>query len=80
VVVIRRDPEQNYRALLGGAAAATAAGIAFSAGGWATLGSVITVAGLLGMVAGLHRFGRLGPDPEARIPKRRRPALRRRSS
>jgi hypothetical protein len=75
---MRRNPEQNYRALLGGAAAATAAGIALSAGGWATLGSVITVAGVLGMVAGLHRFGRLGPDPEARIPRRRR--LRRRSS
>jgi hypothetical protein len=80
VGVIRQDPERNYRALLGGAAALTTTGIALSAGGWAALGSVVTVAGLLGMVAGLHRFGRLGPDPEARVLRRRRTASRRPAS
>ena len=38
-------------------------GIAFSAVGQALPGSVITVLGLAILIAGLHTFGRAGPDP-----------------
>ena len=38
-------------------------GIALSAVGQASPGSVITLIGLALLIAGLHTFGRAGPDP-----------------
>jgi uncharacterized membrane protein len=40
-------------------------GIALSAAGEASLGSVITMLGLAILIAGLHTYGRAGPDPGA---------------
>ena len=37
-------------------------GIALSAIGAPSMGSVVTVLGLAGLIAGLHTFGRAGPD------------------
>jgi hypothetical protein len=37
-------------------------GIGLSAIGAPNLGSVITVLGLAGLIAGLHTYGRAGPD------------------
>jgi hypothetical protein len=66
--------------LLAASAVATTAGIALSVGGWEAIGSVVTVAGLLAMVAALHRFGRLGPDPSTGLPSRGRRSRRNRPS
>lgn len=49
--------------LIKGAAVCTAVGIAASLGEYADYGKWLTVAGVLLLVVGLHRFGRLGPDP-----------------
>jgi hypothetical protein len=56
-----RDHAKN-RSLLSIAAAATLIGIALSAGDNQDLGSWLTLAGLLGLIFGVHRFGRSGPD------------------
>ena len=45
--------------MLGGAAIA-AVGIALAAAGNATAGGVLTLAGWLALVGGIHRFGRAG--------------------
>jgi hypothetical protein len=38
-------------------------GIALAAIGRSTVGSALTVIGLAVLIAGLHTFGRAGPDP-----------------
>ena len=59
------------------AAASAALGIALSiTDDYATLGKWFAVAGVLLLVAGLHRFGRLGPEPalhfEAPSPRKKK--------
>ncbi|HET7544282.1 MAG TPA: hypothetical protein VFK05_30640 [Polyangiaceae bacterium] len=48
--------------LIKGAALCAAFGIAASLTEYADLGKWLTVAGVLLLIVGLHRFGRLGPD------------------
>jgi hypothetical protein len=55
-------PEVRLRGALSVAATATLVGIALAATGNPDLGGVITLAGLVGLIVGLHRFGRSGPD------------------
>lgn len=38
-------------------------GLALSAIGYATVGSVVSLVALAVLLAGLHTFGRAGPDP-----------------
>ncbi|HKO47295.1 MAG TPA: hypothetical protein VJV79_06210 [Polyangiaceae bacterium] len=49
--------------LIKGAAICSAIGIGSSLTEYADLGKWLTVAGVLLLIAGLHRFGRTGPDP-----------------
>lgn len=49
--------------LVKGAALCAAVGIGASLGDYADYGKWLTVAGVLALIFGLHRFGRLGPDP-----------------
>jgi len=65
--------------LIKGAAIGAAVGIAASLTEYADLGKWLAVVGVLLLVAGLHRFGRLGPDaaivfelPKARKKKKKR--------
>jgi hypothetical protein len=53
----------STRTLLIVAAAFSAAGIALSAIGDAEIGRWLVLAGGIGLIAGLHRYGRLGADP-----------------
>jgi hypothetical protein len=55
-------PESRLRSLIAAAASATLIGIAFAASDNQELGGWVTLAGLIGLVYGLHRFGRSGPD------------------
>lgn len=55
-------PEVRLRGALSLAGSATLIGIALAATGRPDLGGVITLAGLVGLIIGLHRFGRSGPD------------------
>ncbi|HEX2673033.1 MAG TPA: hypothetical protein VHM25_19265, partial [Polyangiaceae bacterium] len=48
--------------LIKGAAICAAVGIAASLGEYADYGKWLTVAGVLLLIVGLHRFGRSGPD------------------
>jgi len=48
--------------LIKGAAICAAVGIAASLGEYADYGKWLTVAGVLLLILGLHRFGRSGPD------------------
>ena len=49
--------------LIKGAAICTALGIGASLGEYADFGKWLAVAGVVLLIVGLHRFGRLGPDP-----------------
>jgi sulfite exporter TauE/SafE len=49
--------------LIKGAALCSAFGIGSSLTEYADYGKWLTVAGVLLLIAGLHRFGRMGPDP-----------------
>jgi len=49
--------------LIKGAAICAAVGIGASLTEYADLGKWLAVVGVLLMIAGLHRFGRMGPDP-----------------
>ena len=51
---------------------ATLVGIALSIGDNQELGVWITLAGLLGLIYGVHRFGRLGPEPPLELGADRR--------
>jgi hypothetical protein len=55
----------RLRSLLSVAATLTLIGVALAATGSQELGSVATLAGLVGLIVGLHRFGRSGPDEPA---------------
>jgi hypothetical protein len=46
-------------------ATALPVGVAAAAIGHATIGSTVTLAALAALIAGLHTFGRAGPDPGA---------------
>ena len=52
----------RIRSLLAGAASATLLGIAFSVAGDSSVGTWLTLGGLVFLVYGLHRFCRSGPD------------------
>jgi hypothetical protein len=62
--------------LIKGAAICAAVGIAASLGEYADYGKWLTVAGVLLLIVGLHRFGRSGPDAaivfELPAPRRKR--------
>ncbi|HEU5073504.1 MAG TPA: hypothetical protein VFU02_05015 [Polyangiaceae bacterium] len=51
------------RRLLAAGATLAVFGIATSTGELSTLASVLTLGGLVLLMVGLHRFGRVGPDP-----------------
>jgi hypothetical protein len=53
----------STRTLLSVAAPLTAFGIALAALGDAEMGRWLVVVGGLGLILGLHRYGRLGADP-----------------
>ena len=52
----------STEALIKGAALAVAVGIASSITEYADLGKWLAVAGVVLLIVGLHRFGRMGPD------------------
>jgi hypothetical protein len=54
--------EPNTRILLMVATTLGILGIALAAAGGETLAQAFTLIGLLAMIIGLHRYGRLGPD------------------
>ena len=58
--------ESQSRSLLVGCTIATLVGIALCTGETQELGAWITLAGLLGLIFSVHRFGRLGPEPPVR--------------
>ena len=58
---MKPDAAVAQRFILAGAAALVA-GIALAATGRAEVGSVVTLAAWAAMIAGLHTFGRAGPD------------------
>jgi len=53
----------NTRTLLMVVGPLTAAGIALAAVGDAAIGRWLVILGVLGLILGLHRYGRLGADP-----------------
>ncbi|HEY8944353.1 MAG TPA: hypothetical protein VIM73_08825 [Polyangiaceae bacterium] len=59
----RRADEARVRALLRVAGTSTGVGLLLAAAGDASLARWITVLGLVLLVVGLHRLGRLGADP-----------------
>jgi hypothetical protein len=59
---MRADATVARKFLLAGATVLPG-GIALAATGQSTIGSVVTVIGLAVLIAGLHTFGRAGPDP-----------------
>jgi hypothetical protein len=60
--MMQADATVARRFLLGGATLLPV-GIALSAIGEASLGSIVSILGLAGLIAGLHTYGRAGPDP-----------------
>jgi hypothetical protein len=62
--MIAPDSEAARRFLTYGATALPV-GIALAAIGQATIGSMVTLAALAALIAGVHTFGRAGPDPGA---------------
>jgi hypothetical protein len=59
--MMQPDAAAASRFLLGGATLLPL-GIALSAIGAPNIGSIVTVVGLAGLIAGLHTYGRAGPD------------------
>jgi len=57
-----RNPWPSTPNLIKGAAICAAVGIAASLSEYADYGKWLTVAGVLLLILGLHRFGRSGPD------------------
>ncbi len=65
---MQADANAAKQFLLGGATLLPV-GIALSAiGAPGGLGSILTVVGLAGLIAGLHTYGRAGPDPGRQKP------------
>jgi hypothetical protein len=60
------------RRLIAGAATTALIGIALCAGGEQAIGSYVTVAALLTLIWGVHRFGRSGADAPLFAPRARR--------
>ena len=60
--MISSTPEPFLRSLLAAGASVAFIGIALAATDNQGLGSWLTLAGLLVLIYGLHRFGRTGPD------------------
>lgn len=60
----RRRRELTVRALVILACASAVAGIAIVGTRESLLGEILVIAGMLGLIAGIHTFGRLGPDEE----------------
>jgi hypothetical protein len=58
---MQADAAVASRFLLGGATALPI-GIALSAIGASSLGSIVTILALAALIAGLHTYGRAGPD------------------
>lgn len=56
-----RDPERTARSLITLGAAAALLGVTFAVTGSGGIGGWLVVLGLGALVAGTHRFGRLGP-------------------
>jgi hypothetical protein len=73
---MKADASVASRFLLGGATALPV-GIALSAAGAPSLGSYVTILALAALIAGLHTFGRAGPDrgkdPPAEAPASNEP-------
>ncbi|MFO7180220.1 MAG: hypothetical protein DIU78_016085 [Pseudomonadota bacterium] len=59
---------RDTRRFLAGAAVVTVAGITLVVQDETGLGRWLVVFGMIALVVGLHRFGRLGPDPEEPSP------------
>ena len=55
--------ESKSRSLLATCTTAALVGIALSTGANQEVGAWVTLAGLLGLIFSVHRFGRLGPEP-----------------
>jgi hypothetical protein len=73
VAVTSAGSAGNARTLIASAATIALIGIALSASGNSTIGAWVTLAGLIAVIWGLHRFGRTGPDaPLVLAPRRRR--------
>ena len=66
-------PEARSRSVLAAATATTLVGIALCTGDNQELGAWITLAGLLGLIYAVHRFGRLGPEPPLELGTDRSP-------
>jgi hypothetical protein len=64
--------ESHGRSLLVASTTATLVGIALCTGETQELGGWITLAGLLGLIFSVHRFGRLGPEPPLDLGSERR--------
>mgnify|MGYP003577800709 CR=1 FL=1 len=62
MAVTGASPESRLRTILAAASTLTLIGIALAATGNPDLGAWLTLAGLIGLIYGLHRFGRTGPD------------------
>lgn len=69
--------EAQSRSLLVACSLATLVGIALCTGDTQELGAWITLAGLLGLIFSVHRFGRLGPEPPLELGQDRAPSSRR---
>jgi hypothetical protein len=65
--MMKPDANVSLRFLLGGATLLVL-GIALSATGEGTIGSVSTIVGVALLVSGLHTFGRAGPDAGSSAP------------
>ena len=63
--MLLKSQARSERRLLAAGATLTVFGIAMSTGDPASIASVLTLAGLLLVILGLHRFGRTGPDQPA---------------
>ena len=64
--------ESKSRSLLAACTTAALVGIALCTGANQELGAWITLAGLLGLIFSVHRFGRLGPEPPLMLAGERR--------
>jgi hypothetical protein len=61
-------PESRLRSLIAVGASVTLIGIALAASENQQIGGWLTLAGLIALVYGLHRYGRSGPDDPIELP------------
>jgi uncharacterized membrane protein HdeD (DUF308 family) len=62
------DEVKRARSLLGSGACAVAVGIALTGTAFRTPGALVLLTGWLLLVAGIHAFGRTGPDRRGEAP------------